>query len=694
MKNLIFAVIFVFLGMSSHAETTPPLELNQGKMVYSVGDKLVLIASLRMKPTQANTEVFMEAELNDQPIKITRISETEAGTVSPEMTASGNNVWKVRAFLQDRDFAKNIALSIIKSENKIAELEDLLAIETDLAKKALLQDAIDAESVTNLSLENTLASHRVLLAEEALSVDVYEVRAAASDAPPSLRIYTNREDNTFVFGEPIRVFFEFSEGLGGPTKNELFPSVNYYTRTAEKVSNDLYTLDLEERDFFMSEISVSAYSYYRNKFYSDSYQDAYAKASTMSTHFYLLAETTVDPYLKQYYQRESDHLTRIQVALWDLNDRIRYYGTSEAISITITPAPPQFRKVSAGGDFACGIFGEDLYCWGMNGYGQLATENYVSTTMPIYPVSLSGGVGSVDAGDQHVCATRYGRLYCWGNALYGRIGNGETTGSFVVPIAIYPFENLRQVSAGARHTCAIEDKSLYCWGYNGYGEVGDGTITNAAHPVNIMNDVIKVSAGTNITCAITTAKELYCWGKNDKGQLGQGSTSTASLVPIKVPSINDASEVSVGDDNVCVIDGGKGKCWGSNLAGLLGTGWSGDYSYYPIVVAGLESGVSHLSVSTQAMCMILNGSGRCMGSPQDGALGNGFFGGASPFPSQVIGIYSNAIDISEGKRFGCAVHGAELKCWGKNYGGNLGDGSATGNVAIPVVVIDPGTKGK
>ena len=79
---------------------------------------------------------------------------------------------------------------------------------------------------------------------------------------------------------------------------------------------------------------------------------------------------------------------------------------------------------------------------------------------------------------------------------------------------------------------------------------------------------LKIAAGQNHTCGITTAGRAYCWGAS--GTLGSGSGSGA-LVPVAVNSVLTFTDITAGLGHSCgVATGGNAYCWGSNLLGVLG----------------------------------------------------------------------------------------------------------------------------
>jgi alpha-tubulin suppressor-like RCC1 family protein len=167
----------------------------------------------------------------------------------------------------------------------------------------------------------------------------------------------------------------------------------------------------------------------------------------------------------------------------------------------------QFKKLSLSARSSCGITtGNQLYCWGYNGTGQLGDGSTISRTVPTLAASSA-------------------------HFIDVSLGDGFPTGTVgdLVPIPT----GLAQ--GGVAHGCALaDDQTAWCWGWNGAGQVGDGTISSRLTPVQVAggNKFTSVAAGAAYTCA-TGETGLSCWGSNAIGQLGNGSR-TDSPIPVSV----------------------------------------------------------------------------------------------------------------------------------------------------------------
>ena len=141
--------------------------------------------------------------------------------------------------------------------------------------------------------------------------------------------------------------------------------------------------------------------------------------------------------------------------------------------------------------------------------------------------------------------------------------------------------------------------------------------------------------------------------------------------------------------NCAVLITGAVKCWGSNEFGQVGSGLAGEGRYVstPSTVPDL-SGVSAIaSGSSDHSCAVLNtGDVRCWGNNNFGQVGNGEAGEgvyvSTPFT--VPGL-SDVKAMSVGAQFSCALlNTGAVKCWGR--GAHIGDGTSS-NRLTPVDVV-------
>ncbi len=237
---------------------------------------------------------------------------------------------------------------------------------------------------------------------------------------------------------------------------------------------------------------------------------------------------------------------------------------------------------------------------------------------------------------------------------------------------------------------------LRCWGDNPYGQLGDGSFINRDRPlrVYVLDYVSAVTLGRRHSCVLLSSDEMQCWGNNSHGQLGDGSRiHSAHPVAVKATTAANLSgirAIAAGGLHTCaLLSSDEVRCWGNNNYGQLGDA-SFSSSALPVAVQAANGnenlrGVSALASGNQHSCALLgSGEVRCWGSNLSGQLGNADKTSSNQ-PVAVPGLHEVSA-IAAGLLHTCALLGSgEVRCWGSNISGQLGDGSDA-NSALPVAV--------
>ncbi len=212
----------------------------------------------------------------------------------------------------------------------------------------------------------------------------------------------------------------------------------------------------------------------------------------------------------------------------------------------------------------------------------------------------------------------------------------------------------KQISAGAFSYLALDDE----------GNAWAGTLEAAPRTTELIPSVpivlalpgpvkdAQVSAQYWVTspspfeanqCQLEATGAIRCTGWNTYGQLGNGMFRAAGGGAGRVTSIV-ASEVAVGSTHVCALsEGGEVSCWGSSWAGELGA-------------------------TAPSLC----------------DLGGGSSIACRATPTPVAGLPA-AAHVWAGINFTCAeLKTGELKCWGANDKGQLGNDSG-GNAVTTTI---------
>jgi len=275
-------------------------------------------------------------------------------------------------------------------------------------------------------------------------------------------------------------------------------------------------------------------------------------------------------------------------------------------------------------------------------------------------------------------------------ALYASAPGGLQGSSRLFRVVV-PFTSL---SSGVNHSCAITmNGQAYCWGENSSGQLGVGSTSLILTPRPVMTPsgitFSAIGVGHLHACALTNLGALYCWGVNNGSSLGDGSAeSRTAPVPVHTPTGVTFTFLNVGYYHSCAIaTGGTTYCWGVNFYGELGDG-TGQTPSEPVAVAA-PGGVSFTQVSAglwHTCGVTAQGAAYCWGANDYGALGDGTADSSwTPVPvSAPAGVTFTVVSAGAMHSCGLTPTGAAY-CWGRNDGGQLGDGTTTSR-STPVAV--------
>lgn len=384
------------------------------------------------------------------------------------------------------------------------------------------------------------------------------------------------------------------------------------------------------------------------------------------------------------------------------------------------------RKTATGSDYAA-------YCWGSDEFGQLGTAAAIDSSTPIVVSTLFEGVRQIAAGRNHTCAVKNdGTLWCWGLNNAGQLGLGdkvdrETPQQVTLPANV----TAAYVRAGTSHSCVVAsdtatptDFEMYCWGSNTFGQLGTSDQVERLSPAlaDISAPVSGIALGGTHTCALRQGS-VGCWGNGFKGQVGNGSSALVNATPQFVEDaggglINGSKVIDTGAEFSCAMAeefvSGLGVtetiyCWGDNASRQIGrTDTSLDFNQavplfeFTRITAGDDFACGYADFGNSIRL-------QCWGNNSEGQLGRGTTGGSFAVPDDVFGVprppitgipfnWTSGFDeqVSAGRAHTCMVVGApdgdysvgNVKCWGANNAGQLGDGSTTDR-SEPVWVDSP-----
>ncbi len=361
-------------------------------------------------------------------------------------------------------------------------------------------------------------------------------------------------------------------------------------------------------------------------------------------------------------------------------------------------------QVSAGGRHTCAVVAEDLLCWGDNSYGQIGARR-TSTRIP-YPIRvMSGNIVSVSASDSHTCAIlgQPLRLFCWGNNDGNRLGQNPvdpaTYRDTPIPISFVPDFDPVRVFAGSDYTCAEGRHTsgtysrLFCWGVNSEGKLGidpnsmmNITAPLQASPDNLATNSAITTAATHVCYTIRagTEEKLRCMGENAYAQLGQGYPEVTgprlSYTPKTAFTYPTGRTVfaAAGTEHLCFSDGSV-SCLGRNQLGQLGRGTTLD-RVFPVPTTLFTTGVSQVAMGRDHTCTIRNsGELYCWGKNRVNASDLLLHAPLNEdFVVSLDSLVTTGVTQVVAFEFTtCISRNNEVRCWGQNLSGVLGEDPGT-----------------
>ena len=303
--------------------------------------------------------------------------------------------------------------------------------------------------------------------------------------------------------------------------------------------------------------------------------------------------------------------------------------------------------------------------------------------------------------------TSLGKAYCWGNNQYGQLGDGTTFNRSLPGLAsgeyptATPFPSpsasisptaSRTSTASLTPTITLTRTATRTWTPLNTPTATitpnpafsatpffSATPTSTIPPGAIATDWTTLVANARTSCGVTAAGPAYCWGWNGEGQGGDGSTGLNRSGPVPVAGGYRWSSITVGQQHTCgITTDALAYCWGSNLTGQIGDG-SSIYAQH-LVPTRVDSDLTWAVISAggagHTCAITTEGDAYCWGRNYEGQLGDGTTTNR-PVPAAVLGAYEWQA-ISAGNSHTCAVTTTGRGfCWGVNASGQFGDGTTT-----------------
>src|SRR5437667_3601430 len=134
-----------------------------------------------------------------------------------------------------------------------------------------------------------------------------------------------------------------------------------------------------------------------------------------------------------------------------------------------------------------------------------------------------------------------------------------------------------------------------------------------------------VSAGAFFTCVRLSDGTAQCTGRNQFGQLGNGDgTFTSSSVPVAVSGLTTATRVVAGAEHACALLGDSTvRCWGAGDSGQRGDGTFKNSSTVPVAVSVITGAASVVAGGYHTCALLGDGTVWWWGRNDGGQVGDG-----------------------------------------------------------------------
>jgi alpha-tubulin suppressor-like RCC1 family protein len=335
-----------------------------------------------------------------------------------------------------------------------------------------------------------------------------------------------------------------------------------------------------------------------------------------------------------------DRFTGQQLWLWGIGTSGQLGQNAPQTSTTGSRSSPvqtvsggtDWRQASAGSNITAAIKTDGtLWTWGLNGSGQLGTNNVVSQSSPVQTISSGTNWKQVSVGSNAISAIKTdGTLWLWGCGDDGLLGNTVIANQSSPVQTISGGTNWKQVNVGGPQVAAIKtDGTLWTWGNGIAGRLGNNSTASQSSPVQTISGGTNwkiASVGSTGMGAIKTDGTLWLWGCNLAGQLGNNQSGVNQSSPVQTISggTNWKSIGKLGSNNGAAIKtDGTLWIWGSRSLGILGDNQSLVDQSSPVQTISGGTNWRQVSVTNNTIAIKTDGTLWLWGGGTFGRLGDG-----------------------------------------------------------------------
>ena len=226
-------------------------------------------------------------------------------------------------------------------------------------------------------------------------------------------------------------------------------------------------------------------------------------------------------------------------------------------------------------------------------------------------------------------------------------------------------------STGAR-TCSISTSAgALCWNLTDSDLIEIEMIGAMDDNESIESVFTHIAAGGGHSCAIRTSvnnSEIACWGSNWNGQLGDGTTNSSHELRPVGRGMGNWTHVTAGISHTCgIVDFTDVYCWGGGRLGQIGDGLQSD-RLEPTLIDVSSSRIVSIEAGNYHTCLLdETGDVKCWGWNGYGQIGDGSFANIYSPITVVLQRDFPVVELTIGGQHSCAlIASGEVYCWGDN----------------------------
>nr|XP_018911932.1 PREDICTED: uncharacterized protein LOC109040440 isoform X2 [Bemisia tabaci] len=179
------------------------------------------------------------------------------------------------------------------------------------------------------------------------------------------------------------------------------------------------------------------------------------------------------------------------------------------------------HSIACGRYHTLALTSNGVYSWGLSNYGQLGVGGLKNSPIPRIVETLSEeSIISVAAGQYHSLAiSANGLLWTWGWGVHGQLGHGSIE-DVLVPtvVSCLSCEFIVQAAGGYAHSIALSAKGcVIVFGSSYFGQLGIGSPVKRTTPIEVYGlsePITQISSGYFHNLALSKAGRLYIWGSS------------------------------------------------------------------------------------------------------------------------------------------------------------------------------------